>query len=275
MRCGGILAVAAILLCGVANAANNVNVSVGGSMTSGGGGYYGGGTTTPVLMFDPPDVTINVGDTVTFTNLGGVSTGHNVHADDDSFRCANGCRGVGGATGDPSPADWSSSVTFTKAGVITYHCDEHQSLGMTGSITVNAVASAFTIKPGLSGNWSDPTASQAGHGFQFEILPNNSMLAIWFVFTPNGSGQTWLFAQGNYDPASDTVTLPTYLSLGARFPPNFTHADDTVTQWGTMTFKFTDCNNGTMNWNSTTAGYPPTGTLPIARVTTLAGTTCP
>ncbi len=275
MRCAGISAVAAILLCGVVNAAQNVNVSVGGAMTSGGGGYYGGGTTTPVLMFDPPDVTINVGDTVTFTNLGGVAISHNVHADDDSFRCANGCRGVGGATGDPSTTEWSSTVTFTKPGRITYRCDEHGGMGMTGSITVNAVASAFTIKPGLSGNWFDPSTNQAGHGFQFEILPNNVMVAIWFVFTPSGSGQTWLFAQGNYDPASDTVTLPTFLSLGAKFPPLFTHADDTVTPWGTMTFKFTDCNNGTMNWNSTTAGYPPTGSLPITRATTLAGTTCP
>ena len=108
-----------------------------------------------------------------------------------------------------------------------------------------------------------------------EILPGNGMLAIWFVFPPNGGGQTWLYAQGGYDPTSDTVTLPTYISLGARFPPNFTHAEDTVTQWGTLTFKFTDCNNGTMSWNSTAAGYPPTGTLPITRATTLAGTTCP
>jgi len=30
-----------------------------------------------------------------------------------------------------------------------------------------------------------------------------------------------------------------------------------------------------LNWNSTTAGYPPTGSLPITRATTLAGTTCP
>jgi plastocyanin len=274
MRCGGILAIAAILACGVANAAT-VNVSVGGSETSGGGGYYGGGTTTPVLMFDPPNVTINVGDSVTFTNVGGVSVGHNIHADDDSFRCANGCRGVGGATGDPSPAEWSSTVTFTKPGVITYRCDSHGSMGMTGSITVNAVAAAFPIRAGLSGNWFDPSANQAGHGFQFEVLSNNVMVAIWFVFKPDGSGQTWLFGQGDYNPASDTVTLPTYISLGAKFPPQFTRADDTVTQWGTMTFKFTDCNNGTMSWNSTTAGYPPTGTMPIARATTLAGTTCP
>ena len=146
---------------------------------------------------------------------------------------------------------------------------------MTGSITVNAVAAAFTIRPGLSGNWFNPTAGQDGHGFQFEILPGNGMLAIWFVFPPNGGGQTWLYAQGGYDPTSDTVTLPTYISLGARFPPNFTHAEDTVTQWGTLTFKFTDCNSGTLSWTSTTVGYPASGSFPIARATSIAGTTCP
>jgi len=226
------------------------------------------------LTFNPPTLTINAGDTVIFKNKGGQ---HNVQADDGSFKCAQGCSDTGG-NGNPSGALWSFTRTFSTPGTIRYYCINHGApggIGMAGSITVNATAAAFTVRPGLSGNWSDPTANQAGHGFQFEILPNNSMLAIWFVFTPDGSGQTWLFAQGNYDPASDTVTLPTYLSLGAKFPPNFTHADDIVTQWGTMTFKFTDCNNGTMNWNSTTAGYPPTGNLPISRVTTIAGLACP
>lgn len=226
------------------------------------------------LTFSPRTLTINAGDTVVFKNKGGT---HNVTADDGSFRCAQGCADTGG-TGNVSGALWSFTRTFNTPGTVRYYCEAHGApggIGMAGSITVNAVASTFTVRPGLSGNWSDPSLNQAGHGFQFEILPNNSMLAIWFVFTPDGSGQTWLYAQGDYDPASDTVTLPTYLSLGAKFPPNFTHADDTVTQWGTMTFKFTDCSNGTMSWNSTTAGYPPTGNLPIARVTTLAGTTCP
>ncbi|HSE13341.1 MAG TPA: plastocyanin/azurin family copper-binding protein [Rudaea sp.] len=274
MRLGRILAVAAVLLCGAADIpAKTVNVSVGGYTTSG-GNYYGGSTESPVLMFNPANITINVGDSVTFNNLGGIAVAHNVHADDDSFRCANGCDGQGG-NGTPAFNEWSSTVTFTKAGVVKYHCDEHASLGMTGTITVNAVASAFTISPGLSGNWFNPTAGQDGHGFQFEILPGNGMLAIWFVFTPDASGQTWLYAQGAYDPTSNTVTLPAFLSQGAKFPPNFTHADDHVTQWGTLTFTFTDCNNGTMSWTSTTAGYPPTGNLPITRATGIAGLACP
>jgi plastocyanin len=225
------------------------------------------------LTFSPPTLTINAGDTVTFKNKGGT---HNVVAVDGSFKCAASCSDTGG-TGAPSGTAWSFTRTFNTPGTFGYYCELHgvPGAGMHGTITINSVASTFTVRPGLSGNWFNPTAGQDGHGFQFEILPGNGMLAIWFVFTPDGSGQTWLYAQGPYDPTSDTVTLPTFLSLGAKFPPNFTHADDVVTPWGTMTFKFTDCNNGTMNWNSTTAGYPPTGTLPITRATTIAGLACP
>lgn len=134
---------------------------------------------------------------------------------------------------------------------------------------------SITIGNYISGNWFDPTAGQDGHGVQIEVLPGNGMLAIWFVFTPDAAGQVWLYAQGGYEPTSNTVTLPAFLSLGAKFPPNYNHVDNTVTQWGMLTFTFTDCNNGTLVWNSTTAGYPPSGSFPIARATSIAGTSCP
>jgi hypothetical protein len=133
----------------------------------------------------------------------------------------------------------------------------------------------ITIGNYISGNWFDPTTGQDGHGVQFEVLPGNGIIAIWFVFTPDGTGQTWLYAQGSYDPTSSTVTLPAFLSLGGRFPPNFDHADNTVTQWGTLTIAFADCNNGTLAWSSTVTGYPPSGSFPIARATSIAGTSCP
>jgi hypothetical protein len=134
---------------------------------------------------------------------------------------------------------------------------------------------SMTIRPGISGNWDDPTVGQEGHGFQFEILPGNGIVVIWFVFTPDGTGQTWLYSQGSYNPASNTVTLPTYVSVGPKFPPNYKVSDRHLTQWGSLTFTFTDCNRGTASWTSTAAGYPATGSFPIARVTSIAGTTCP
>lgn len=272
--------------------AKTVTVQVGGSMTSGGDGYGYGGTTTPVLMFNPSNQTINVGDTITWVNLGGAQ--HNVHADDNSFRCANGCDGDGaGGNGAPSVADWSASVTFTKPGVVNYHCDIHQGMGMTGSITVNAAATSMNLGGYMSGNWFN--ASQGGHGFQLEFTNRSTgattsdMVAIWFIYSPSGStandgsGQNWIFAEGDYDTTKNTVTLPAILLTGARFPPNFNGADvhrissDASTTWGTLTFTFSDCNNGTVSWHSTVPGYNNANDTPLAitRLTQIAGTTCP
>ena len=43
------------------------------------------------VRFDPADITINVCDTVTWVSSS--AQAHNVHANDDSFRCAAGCDG--------------------------------------------------------------------------------------------------------------------------------------------------------------------------------------
>jgi subtilase family serine protease len=133
--------------------------------------------------------------------------------------------------------------------------------------------SAINLGGYMSGNWYD--SSQGGHGFQLELTSvNHGMLAIWFVYTPNGSGQNWIYAQGSFDPSSNSVTLPAILLTGAKFPPQFNSGDVHQTSWGTLTFTFTDCNNGTASWNSTVAGYG-SGSLPITRLTQIEGTVCP
>jgi len=264
---------------GASVSAKTVDVSLGGTMTTGGNGYYGGGTTTPILTFSPAQITINVGDTVRFTSAGGAA--HNVHADDNSFRCAKGCDGDGqGGNGAPSSALWSSSVTFTKAGVVNYHCDQHQSMGMVGSIVVNAVtAPSIALGNYVSGNWFN--ADQGGSGFQLEATNAHDqatglpiMLAIWFVYAPDGNGQNWIYAQGTYDPSKSSVTLPAILTTGTKFPPNYVAGNVTASSWGTLTLSFADCNHGTASWNSTMSGYGQ-GSVQITRLTQVDGTTCP
>src|SRR5579863_7142698 len=116
----GLFAVALLLATAVAWGAN-VNVTVGGE-TSGGYGYG----SDPVLAFSPSDITINAGDTITFTNAGG---SHNVASDTPGlFRCANGCDGDGaGGNGNISGAAWSATVTFNTPGTFGFHCEMHQS----------------------------------------------------------------------------------------------------------------------------------------------------
>lgn len=91
-------------------------------------------TANPDNTFTPADLTIEVGDTVTWSNNGGT---HNVAATDGSFRCAQGCDGSGGS-GTPSSAAWSFSLTFDMPGVVDYVCELHAGIGMTGTITVQA-----------------------------------------------------------------------------------------------------------------------------------------
>lgn len=90
------------------------------------------------FQFTPSQLTIHVGETVTWTNQGGF---HNVVADDGSFRCAAGCDGNGG-NGSPA-SSWTFSRTFTTPGTVRYYCEVHGGrggAGMSGTILVQAAA---------------------------------------------------------------------------------------------------------------------------------------
>jgi len=242
--------------------ARDYSVSVGGVES---GGYYGG--TTDVLMFQPANLTIQAGDTITFTNMGGT---HNVASDTPGlFRCANGCDGSGG-NGNPAPG-WIVTIPFNTAGTFGYHCDLHQAMGMKGTIVVNpAPQAAFTITPGITGSWYN--TAQSGHGFNIEVLPGNVFLAYWYLFNNNGNN-FWLGGTSNGAVSGNSATVNLTQTTGGTYPP----LDPTKimrSPWGTLTFTFTDCNNGTVAWTPSVAGFA-VGSMPIQRLTSVNGITCP
>jgi plastocyanin len=91
--------------------------------------------TTTVLMnddntFEPKDVTINAGDSITWVDNG--TKKHNAMADDGTW-----------TTGDLTMKGQSATMTFNKATgdtPIGYNCTYHKSKGMVGTITVKAKA---------------------------------------------------------------------------------------------------------------------------------------
>jgi plastocyanin len=92
------------------------------------------------LTFTPATINASVGDTVTFTNVGSPAGFHNVRSDGPTmtFRCAQGCDGAGG-NGAPSSTNWTSTITLTTAGSITFYCEVHgapNGTGMAGTINV-------------------------------------------------------------------------------------------------------------------------------------------
>lgn len=108
--------------------------------------------TTMGTVFSPDDITIDLGDTVTWTNGGG---SHNVNGTTATFP-SNPESFTSGAVA----TGWTFQHVFSIAGVYQYQCDPHAGLGMTGRVTVSgatkiekAVASSFVVFPNPSTNF--------------------------------------------------------------------------------------------------------------------------
>lgn len=186
-----------------------------------------------------------------------------------AFGCAIGRDSCTGAGVDPihnfmDYSDDSCTDNFTPL----------QAVRMQASIAAfrpNLVTTAFSIGPGMTGNWYDP--AEDGHGFSIEVLPGNRMLVDWYVYAPDG-GPVWIVATGPI--TGDTAVLQGFQTrgMGGRFPPSFDPSSLQSVPWGTLTFTFTDCNHGQASWQSVVAGYG-SGSLPITRLTMPAGLSCP
>jgi hypothetical protein len=76
------------------------------------------------LSFTPATVTVNLGESVTWTNAGGF---HNVRFENNSFA----------QPPFASPDPWSVTRSFATAGTFRYFCDAHRAAGMTGTVNVS------------------------------------------------------------------------------------------------------------------------------------------
>jgi plastocyanin len=151
--------------------------------------------------FIPAMLTIQAGDTVTWANEG-TAQAHNVVADDDSFRCANGCDGMGG-NGNASTGPWSVTLTFDDPGTIPYYCDQHGAaggIGMAGTVTVeesvsepgNLRFSAGTYSVGEGAGNVTITVNRVGG--------DDGMVSVSYS-TSNGSAM----AGADYSAVNDTL----------------------------------------------------------------------
>jgi predicted lipoprotein with Yx(FWY)xxD motif/plastocyanin len=92
-------------------------------------------------VFTPDEITINVGDTVVWTNSQG---NHNVNGTQTTF--TSNPESFGNTVG----MGWVFSHVFTIAGNYDYQCDPHASFGMTGKVEVKELSSD-SVTVNLSG----------------------------------------------------------------------------------------------------------------------------
>lgn len=119
------------------------------------------------LAFSPATVSVNVGDSVTWTHQdSGIP--HTVTADSGAFNSGQLNSGQ------------SFSQTFTSAGTVTYHCDIHPT--MTGSVVVAAASGGATTPP-ASGTQEaqEGTAVPPATGTGLSPERDRSSLPLWVM----------------------------------------------------------------------------------------------
>jgi hypothetical protein len=127
----------------------------------------------------------------------------------------------------------------------------------------------FEIGAGMSGAWYNP--AQSGHGLVIEVLQDNRLFAAWFAFNPAGTSQAWFVGVGTY--SGDTATITSVdMPTGGRWIPNFDPLSVAHNPWGSLTIRFTDCNHGTVSFDSPSFGV---GSMSLTRLTQPLGLSCP
>lgn len=134
-----------------------------------------------------------------------------------------------------------------------------------------AHASEPIITKSFTGGWHDP--SKNGQGFLLEIIRSNGQkkaLSTWFTFDTTGN-QYWLIGVGEIQGQS--INFEMLLPQGGKFGDAHDPSNMSNTYWGDVTFNFTNCNEGTVNWEPQLAGFE-SGSMPVIRTTAINNLNC-
>jgi len=115
--------------------------------------------------FSPATITIDAGDSVTWTNNG--PSAHTTTADGGSWDSGN------------LDVGQSFTHTFTSAGTFAYHCQYHVSLGMVGTVVVEAGATS----PGPSSSTTVPAGGPLPNTGSSPLTGPFVVLGLLFLLT--------------------------------------------------------------------------------------------
>ncbi len=156
------------------------------------------------IAFSPNNLTINVGETVQWDNMGGT---HNVNSSLTTYPS----NPEGFLSGNAAPAPWAFMHTFNVPGVYAYRCDPHFSLGMTGTITVNAAATGDVVITEI--NYNNPGTDN----YEFVEFYNNGSSAVQLEGWTISSALTYTFPSYALNPGEYVVVCNNAAVFSAGF----------------------------------------------------------
>jgi len=133
------------------------------------------------------------------------------------------------------------------------------------------------LNGGFTGSWFDP--ANAGHGFTLQVLPpltaiggsKNLLYVLWNVYDAAGN-QAWITGAGEIN-GTHVEIANAYTTTKGAFPPVFSGNTPMNKLWGSLTFDFSSCNNGTVHYNGSAAGLG-SGDIALTRLTSIEGQSC-
>lgn len=165
-------------------------------------------TTVGSTAFSPNNLTITVGDTVTWVNAGGT---HNVNGTQATF--PSNPVSFGGFSPSSGAPEWPFSFVFTVPGTYSFQCDPHSG-NMNGTVQVNSApimdCSELFISEYIEGSSNNkaveiynPTSSPINlAGYTIELLGNGGSFSNTFNLVGTiAAGGTYIFAADQADPA--------------------------------------------------------------------------
>ena len=131
-----------------------------------------------------------------------------------------------------------------------------------GDLTA-ALDMPVAIDAGFSGFWYN--TAQSGHGFNFEVLPGNVLLASWNTFDNLGQ-QAWFTGVGTI--SNGVATLAMVQPTDGLFPPAFNPASIVRVNWGTLKVTFAGCGHANAAWTTNAAHFGSgSGNIDVVQLT--------
>lgn len=131
------------------------------------------------FSFMPQALTANVGDMVSWNNIG---ASHKVNGSTSEY--PNNPEGFG--NGAAAAAPWPYSFTFTQAGTYGYHCGPHRALGMAETTTVEGTGGATGLL--LAGVFDGPLTGGTPKGVELYVLSDIADLSEYGIGSANNGG---------------------------------------------------------------------------------------
>lgn len=116
---------------------------------------------------------------------------------------------------------------------------------------------------GLGGNFR--VVDRAAVGFMIDVTDQDQLVAIWFTYDDDGT-QQWMIGSTSEFPDND-IGMDLFKPVGPTFTeirqPGFNNGLISIDSWGRMYIRFTDCNTGTVTYESEDFG---SGEFQIERI---------